>query len=245
MMLFIPYPQKGILSKLKKYIGIDSSMAFSIKQFSYTLAHAFPSVNKLIRNFFTAKFKGMAKNTRLLKHFSSAIIRDEAVILALKTPELTGAEIKKLYSNEDHKSNFFDLEKKIIGYSGPWMLLIESVDETGTYKFGAFQAGPISDVEEYQGTTKGYMFTVEPNFRFMHAEASDKAKHFFFINTIDEVIGKKSRGIGFGGDNHKEDFKLWVDERLNKSTVYNGYDMTYGYGTLANPVETTLKINKM
>jgi hypothetical protein len=37
----------------------------------------------------------------------------------------------------------------------------------------------------------------------MTTDKGDRPKHFFYINTIDEVISKKSRGIGFGGDNHK------------------------------------------
>jgi hypothetical protein len=73
---------------------------------------------------------------------------------------MTGAEVQKLYSIEENGDDFFVLEKKIIGYTGPWLLLVESVDENGVYKFGSFQSGPIKDVGENQGDAKGFMFTL-------------------------------------------------------------------------------------
>ena len=32
------------------------------------------------------------------------------------------------------------------------------------------------------------------------------------------------RGIGFGGNSHKQNFKLWIDQDVDKSTVFNGPD---------------------
>lgn len=56
---------------------------------------------------------------------------------------------------------------------------------------------------------------------------------------------KLRRGIGFGGNKNKQDFKLWIDQDLDKSTVFNGNDPTYGYGSLANPMSTNLSITRM
>ena len=54
---------------------------------------------------------------------------------------------------------------------------------------------------------------------------------------------KHRKGIGFGGNREKlNNFKLWLDEDLDKSKVYNGYDMTYGYGPLAGQLTENLKI---
>lgn len=33
-----------------------------------------------------------------------------------------------------------------------------------------------------------------------------------------------------------KNFKLWIDEYIDNSTVYNGSDSTYGYGPLAGPI---------
>lgn len=79
----------------------------------------------------------------------------------------------------------------------------------------------------------------------MTTDKGDNGSHFFFINTIDEKVSKRRRGIGFGGDANKKNCKLWIDQDLDKSSVFNGNDVTYGYGTLANPMSTNLSIRKM
>lgn len=101
------------------------------------------------------------------------------------------------------------------------------------------------DIIEYQGDLRGFMFSIEPNIRFMTTDKGEDGSHYFFINTIDEKVSKRRRGLGFGGDFAKGNCKLWIDQDLDKSTVYNGNDPTYGYGSLANPQSTTLSIKKM
>lgn len=77
------------------------------------------------------------------------------------------------------------------------------------------------------------------------ADKGNGGKHYFFINNLDEKSTKMRRGIGFGGNNDKTNFKLWIDQDLDKSTVYNGNDQTYGFGSLVNPATTNLNITKM
>lgn len=89
------------------------------------------------------------------------------------------------------------------------------------------------------------MFSIEPTIRFMTTDKGHNANHYFFINTIDEKVSKRRRGIGFGGDFGKQNCKLWIDQDLDKSTVFNGDDPTYGFGQLANPLSTALAIRKM
>lgn len=68
----------------------------------------------------------------------------------------------------------------------------------------------------------------------MTTDKGDYEKNFFYINNIDEKISKIRKGLGFGGNKYKENFKLWIDEDLDKSTVFNGNDPTYGFGCLAS-----------
>lgn len=89
------------------------------------------------------------------------------------------------------------------------------------------------------------MFSIEPNIRFMTTDKGEQASNYYFINTIDEKVSKRRKGIGFGGDKHKDNCKLWIDQDLDKSTVFNGPDPTYGYGPLANPMSTELSIKRM
>ena len=65
------------------------------------------------------------------------------------------------------------------------MLLAESVNNKLVYKFGSYQMGPIRDVVAYQGDLRGFLFSIEPNIRFMTTDKGEQANHYFFINTID------------------------------------------------------------
>ena len=62
---------------------------------------------------------------------------------------------------------------------------------------------------------------------------------------MDEKSTKMRKGIGFGGNNFKQNFKLWIDQDIDKSTVFNGHDETYGFGSLLNPSTTKLNITRM
>ncbi len=63
----------------------------------------------------------------------------------------------------------------------------------------------------------------------------DGGQSYFLISAGDQKITKRRKGIGFGGNNELKNFKLWIDENMDQSTVFNGYDSTYGYGPLASP----------
>ena len=89
------------------------------------------------------------------------------------------------------------------------------------------------------------MFSIEPKIRFMTTDKGDGGQHYFYINNIDEKLSKRRRGFGFGGNKNKENFKLWLDEDLERSTVFNGNDPTYGFGTLASSATDVLSIRKL
>lgn len=106
------------------------------------------------------------------------------MILSLQIPELTGSEIKLLYDSDSCGLSFHSYERRIIGYDGPWLLIVESSDKE-VYRFGSFQTGPIRDIVGYQGDLRGFMFSIEPNIRFMTTDKGENANHYYFINTID------------------------------------------------------------
>lgn len=114
-----------------------------------------------------------------------------------------------------------------------------------TYRFGSYQSGPINDVSSFQGDLRGFLFTMEPKIRFMTTDHGENGKNYFYVNTLDEKVSKMRKGIGFGGDKFKENFKLWIDEDLDKSKVHNGNDPTYGFGALASISTKTLSIRKL
>lgn len=87
-------------------------------------------------------------------------MKEDAVFLCLILPELEEKEIKLLYSTETDGLSFHSYETRLIGYDGPFLLLIESEDEKVTYKLGSYQVGPVRDLNEHQGDLRGFMFTI-------------------------------------------------------------------------------------
>ena len=79
----------------------------------------------------------------------------------------------------------------------------------------------------------------------MTTDRGDGGQNYFLINSADEKFTKKRKGIGFGGTDEWENFKLWIDQDMDKSKVFNGNDKTYGYGALAGVGTTNLSIKRM
>ena len=102
------------------------------------------------------------------------------------------------------------------------------------YVFGTYQNGPIRDLNTVQGDLTAFMFSLNPKIKFMTTDKGEGGNTYFYINNINEDISKRRKGIGFGGDNQKDNFKLWIDEDIDRSTVFNGNDPTYGFGPLAS-----------
>ena len=67
----------------------------------------------------------MIKDGHLLRNFNSSIMAEDGVLLSMKINELTEKEIKMLYSSETYGLSFHSIEKQIMGYTGPWLLLVE------------------------------------------------------------------------------------------------------------------------
>lgn len=45
----------------------------------------------------------------------------------------------------------------------------------------------------------------------MTTDRGDGGQNYFLINSADEKFTKKRKGIGFGGNDEWENFKLWID----------------------------------
>ena len=91
----------------------------------------------------------------------------------------------------------------------------------------------------------GFLFTINPSLHFYTTELGDNDTKYFYLNNISNEKFNKRKGIGFGGDNDKKNFKLWIDEDIDKSYVFGGKDSTYGYGNLVNPGTDHVNIVRM
>ncbi len=74
-----------------------------------------------------AKFLTFKEDFRILDHFKSKILNEDAILLALKMSEVSKPDIVQLYNSDDFGIGFHSIEKKLVGYTGPWLMLIEHV----------------------------------------------------------------------------------------------------------------------
>lgn len=81
------------------------------------------------------------------------------------------------------------------------MLLYSREGEKTKYIFGAYQNGPVKNLNVFQGDLTGFLFSIEPNIRFMTTDKGEGGKNYFLVNGADEKITKRRKGIGFGGTN--------------------------------------------
>lgn len=100
-----------------------------VRTFSEKFRQHFPHVQKFIKDYYQAKFHGGKKNWRVLGHFSSKILTEDAVILALRLPDVSKSDAVQLYNSDDFGIGFHAIEKKLVGYTGPWLMLIEHVEK--------------------------------------------------------------------------------------------------------------------
>lgn len=172
------------------------------------------------------------------------------MLLAMKIGELTNPDVRLLYEPRSCGMSFHSIQKGILGYTGPWLTVIEHFEKDAQgkgqiYRFGSYQSGPILDVNTFQGDVRGFLFQTEPTMKLMATDKGSGGTRYFLINSLDEKSTKLRKGIGFGGNAFKENFKLWIDQDLDKSTVFNGNDDTYGFGSLVSASITQLNITKM
>lgn len=73
--------------------------------------------------------------------------------------------------------NTFKKDSKILFYF--------SEGQRERYVFGTYQNGPIKDFNKFQGDLTGFMFSIEPNVRFMTTDRGEGGKNYFLVNSAD------------------------------------------------------------
>ena len=56
-----------------------------------------------------------------------------------------------------------------------------------------------------------FMFKLNPEMDFYTSDLGEGGTNYFYLNSISNERFGKRRGIGFGGDEDKKNFKLWID----------------------------------
>lgn len=126
--IFIKEPSKGSIDKVLKEMHAESK-PMKAKEFSSKLREAYPRIQYDLKDYYLLKLNKMKENGLLLQDFKSKILHNDAVLLALKVPRLVESDITSLYDNERDGLGFHAIEKKILGYTGPWLLLVEHIEK--------------------------------------------------------------------------------------------------------------------
>lgn len=126
--LFLETPEKGTIDKVLKFMRIEDE-EIPLKMFASTFREYFPHVQKYLKDFYLLKFKELKKDGLLLRQFTSKIINNDAVLIALKIPAMSSPEIYELYNTEKYGLSFHSIEGKLVGYTGPWLLLIHHFEK--------------------------------------------------------------------------------------------------------------------
>jgi len=63
-------------------------------------------VQKYLKDYYLAKFHAGKKDFRILRHFKTKILNEDAIILALKMPEVSKSEVAHLYNSDDFGIGF-------------------------------------------------------------------------------------------------------------------------------------------
>jgi hypothetical protein len=120
--IFIADPEKGSIQKLLKFMG-RTDKSFILKSLTQDIRDYFPNIIRYLKDYYALKFKKLQKKGHLLEKFNSKIIKNDAILLSLRVPRLVEPEIVCLYNTEDYGLSFHSIEKQLVGYTGPWLMI--------------------------------------------------------------------------------------------------------------------------
>ena len=181
----------------------------------------FPSLEKLVIQ------SSFARNSISNKEIGDEIMADSLFLktlvgmdksldhlafgLAMMGPELCCGKFHKLFSSEDGCA-FVNLQKAMVGYSGPTLMLIRPTKES-TYSetpniFGVYTSNPWIHEKAFYGSSENFLFRAEPQWnvyrtrKFAGSEMKDALRsncteNYMYFNS---TVGYVNVGIGIGGN---------------------------------------------
>lgn len=114
---------------------------------------------KLIIEFYERKLKSVNNNVKLFKATpdSNLLGMEDWLTLSMKNMKICHHEPRLLYSLDKNGYSFHSLYRNLIGYQGPWILVLSHYETDIITKelklciFGSYQSENIEDVSSYQG----------------------------------------------------------------------------------------------
>jgi len=149
----------------------------------------------------------------------------------------------RLFSGEEDGWTFLALERAIVGYGGPTLLIIRAADdETGAAAtFGAYTATKWERRRDFYGTPDCFLYQLAPELRVCRPlpRVGTRGGHYMYLHSDTNVASCNParrddlpRGLGFGGTLSSP--RLFVDAGL-ETVEASHQDSTYELGHLAAP----------
>ena len=152
------------------------------------------------------------------------------------------------------------------GYDAPTLILIKQVDslpkkqnlhmEENVSVFGGFTKNMWNDDGKTSGDMKTYIFSLIPRYNiYKIKDTNSKFGPCYFNSNKDN---KNPRGLGtfkiiawfifffkgFGYDEDDQNYRIWLDEDINKNSKCKAQDSIFEQGNLLNTGFETLNVKK-
>jgi len=80
--------------------------------------------------------------------------------------------------------------------------------------FGAFTKCEWLDYLGYFGDSHSFIFSYQPKFHTYYSYNGKGGKNYCYMNTKQINNSRYKCGLGFGGDNEYDYFRIWLDKDL-------------------------------
>ncbi|KAL4506913.1 hypothetical protein ABPG72_001334 [Tetrahymena utriculariae] len=145
-----------------------------------------------------------------------------------------------LYSSSKSGISFNRLAFAILGYNAPTLLLIKhkevnkETNESQTHIIGAYHQEQWYSQLKYQGDSQTYLFSLYPTYRTFNSYEGQGSSNYAYLNNRQIERSKYKVGLGFGGNEDFNSYRLWVDDDIQANSYVKSEDKTFGNGCIVS-----------
>ena len=146
-------------------------------------------------------------------------------ITTIQQPAKQFPKFFRLYTSASDGLSFNRLQNALLGYGGPTLLIIQSVDCI----FGAFTSSSWKESKDFYGNSDCFLFQLLPETAVYRPTGN--GLNFMYCNSFARSRGydQQAHGIGFGGTVDMP--RLFISESFDNNVAKDA-DMTFEKGSL-------------
>lgn len=130
----------------------------------------------------------------------------------------TSTKITLIFSSFELGLNFEKLERKLLNYEGPTIILLKI---NNNKIIGGFNPNKWIELEAgFQSDANCMLFELRPIFKVFHAKAKSLKKQNY-------AYYERDKGLGFGYHFKEERFRLWIDKNIMNQSYLNANDSIF------------------